>query len=158
MRLLEYTPCFDVEAAVAIAEEEFGIRASARQLRSERDQNFLLTDASGEQSVLKFANALEEREFETSGNPRLILPASCACFFGGGHRHSSSSDRSDSPGAASPLSPGRATRRGQATPAGFAKRSRPQAGPVGPRARSLRSPGSTSRFSLGSGEWEPHTE
>jgi Ser/Thr protein kinase RdoA (MazF antagonist) len=63
MRLLEYTPHFDVESAVAIADERFGIRASARPLPSERDQNFLLTAASGEKFVLKIANALEERAF-----------------------------------------------------------------------------------------------
>lgn len=61
MRLLEYTPCFDVESAVAIADEHFRVRACARQLPSERDQNFLLTNSSGEKFVLKIANALEER-------------------------------------------------------------------------------------------------
>src|SRR5215213_1565684 len=68
MHLLEYTPRFDIESAVAIAGEHFGIRASARQLPSERDQNFLLTGASGEQFVLKIANALEERTFLEAQN------------------------------------------------------------------------------------------
>ena len=68
MRLLEYTPCFDVESAEAIAEEFFGVRASARQLPSERDQNFLLTDSSGEKFVLKIANALEAPEFLEAQN------------------------------------------------------------------------------------------
>ncbi len=63
MRLLEYTPSFDVESAVAIADEHFGIRSSVRPLPSERDQNFLLTAASGEEFVLKIANALEGRAF-----------------------------------------------------------------------------------------------
>ena len=68
MRLLEYTPCFDVESAIAIADEHFSVRASARQLPSERDQNFLLTNSSGEKFVLKIANALEERTFLEAQN------------------------------------------------------------------------------------------
>ncbi len=61
MHLLEHIPCFDLESAPALAETLFGICASARLLSSERDQNFLLTDGSGEKFVLKIANALEER-------------------------------------------------------------------------------------------------
>lgn len=68
MPLLEYTPGFDVESAVAIADEHFGVRASACQLPSERDQNFLLTISSGEKFVLKIANALEERGFLEAQN------------------------------------------------------------------------------------------
>jgi Ser/Thr protein kinase RdoA (MazF antagonist) len=52
-------PSFDAESAAAIAAEHFAIRAGARQLPSERDQNFLLTNSSGEKFVLKIANALE---------------------------------------------------------------------------------------------------
>ena len=61
MQLLQNTPGFDLEAAIEIAEEYFGLRVSARELPSERDQNFLLTDASGGKFVLKIANALESR-------------------------------------------------------------------------------------------------
>jgi Ser/Thr protein kinase RdoA (MazF antagonist) len=68
MGLLEYRPNFDVESAVAIANEYFGIRVSARQLPSERDQNFLLTDRAGEKFVLKIANALEVPEFIEAQN------------------------------------------------------------------------------------------
>ena len=68
MHLLEYTPCFDIESAIAIADEHFGVRASARPLPSERDQNFLLTEAVGEKFVLKIANALEERPFLEAQN------------------------------------------------------------------------------------------
>jgi Ser/Thr protein kinase RdoA (MazF antagonist) len=68
MRLLEYTPGFDVESAEAIAEELFGVRATARQLPSERDQNFLLTGNSGEKFVLKIANALESPAFIEAQN------------------------------------------------------------------------------------------
>lgn len=63
MSLLEHRPKFDVEAAVKIAAEHFGIRASARELPSERDQNFLLTDLSGGKFVLKIANSCELPEF-----------------------------------------------------------------------------------------------
>jgi Ser/Thr protein kinase RdoA (MazF antagonist) len=68
MRLLEYTPCFDVESAEATAEELIGVRASARALPSERDQNFLLTNSSGEKFVLKIANALETPAFVEAQN------------------------------------------------------------------------------------------
>jgi Ser/Thr protein kinase RdoA (MazF antagonist) len=53
-------PSFDAESAAAIADEHFGIHASARQLPSERDQNFLLTNSGGEKFVLKIANARED--------------------------------------------------------------------------------------------------
>ena len=53
-------PSFDAELAAAIATEHFSVRGSARQLPSERDQNFLLTNNAGEKFVLKIANALED--------------------------------------------------------------------------------------------------
>jgi len=68
MQLLEHTPTFDLEAAIEIANKHFHIRASARQLPSERDQNFLLTDKAGEKFVLKIANALESLEFLAAQN------------------------------------------------------------------------------------------
>ena len=48
--------------AQAIAEKYFGIQASASELPSERDRNFLLIGTTGEKFVLKIANVLEERE------------------------------------------------------------------------------------------------
>jgi Ser/Thr protein kinase RdoA (MazF antagonist) len=68
MLLLKNTPRFDLEAAVKIADEFFGIRARAQSLPSERDQNFLLTDSAGEKFVLKIANALESRAFLEAQN------------------------------------------------------------------------------------------
>lgn len=68
MQLLEYTPVFDVDAAATIAGEYFGVRGRARPLPSERDQNFLLTNPTGEKFVLKIANALESREFLDAQN------------------------------------------------------------------------------------------
>jgi Ser/Thr protein kinase RdoA (MazF antagonist) len=61
-------PEFDIEAAEALVEERFGMRATARQLPSERDQNFLLAGASSEQFVLKVSNAFEKREFLEAQN------------------------------------------------------------------------------------------
>ena len=55
-------PRFDEQDALRLARELFAIRASARSLPSERDQNFHLTTDSGEQFVLKIANAGERRE------------------------------------------------------------------------------------------------
>lgn len=68
MQLLEHTPAFDVESAIAIAGGYFNVRASARQLPSERDQNFLLTNSAGEKFVLKIANAQESRAFLEAQN------------------------------------------------------------------------------------------
>ena len=68
MGLVGYTPKFDAGFAATIAEEHFGIRAVASQLPSERDQNFLLTDASGGKFVLKIANARELPEFVEAQN------------------------------------------------------------------------------------------
>jgi len=48
--------------AQAIAEKYFGIQASASELPSERDRNFLLSAPDGEKFVLKIANVQEERE------------------------------------------------------------------------------------------------
>lgn len=67
-QFLENVPVFDDAAAQAFAAELFGIRASARPLPSERDQNFLITDSDGEKFVLKIANALESRAFLEAQN------------------------------------------------------------------------------------------
>ena len=57
--------------AQAIAEKYFGIQASAHELPSERDRNFLLTDSGGEKFVLKIANVREEREVLEAQNAML---------------------------------------------------------------------------------------
>lgn len=71
MQLLSHTPGFDVESAIRIAEKLFGLRATARGLPSERDQNFQLTDETGQRFVLKIANALESRELLEAQNAAL---------------------------------------------------------------------------------------
>jgi len=68
MQLLEHTPVFDVDTAAVIAGEHFCIHARAQALPSERDQNFLLTNHTGEKFVLKIANALESRAFLEAQN------------------------------------------------------------------------------------------
>ena len=80
MSLLEYTPAFDAESAAAIARQHFGLQATARQLPSERDQNFLLTDQSGQKFVLKIANALEEPDFLDAQNAVLEFLAQRVSF------------------------------------------------------------------------------
>ena len=59
---------FDKKSALATAEKHFGIRSSAQQLPSERDQNFLLTNDDGAKFVLKIANAQEDPGFLDAQN------------------------------------------------------------------------------------------
>src|SRR6185503_19987047 len=66
--VLEHTPRFNIEAAVKIADEFFGIRARVQSLPSARDQNFLVTDRAGEKFVLKIANGRESRAFLEAEN------------------------------------------------------------------------------------------
>lgn len=51
-----------------LAYELFGIRGTAEQLPSERDQNFLLIDDSMQRFVMKIANASESRSFLEAQN------------------------------------------------------------------------------------------
>lgn len=80
MHLLVHTPAFDLTSAREIAEELFGITATARALPSERDQNFLLTTETGEKFVLKIANALESRELLEAQNAVLEHLANHVAF------------------------------------------------------------------------------
>ena len=52
-------PDFTPDEAARLARRYFGLAASARELPSERDQNFLLQMADGERYVLKVANAAD---------------------------------------------------------------------------------------------------
>jgi len=54
-------PRFDAAGAARVARQLYGIDVVALPLPSERDQNFLLTDAARERRVLKIANAGEQR-------------------------------------------------------------------------------------------------
>jgi Ser/Thr protein kinase RdoA (MazF antagonist) len=53
---LESIPSFTAAEALAAARRDFGIVGEAAALPSERDQNFLITDAAGGKFVLKIAN------------------------------------------------------------------------------------------------------
>jgi 4-aminobutyrate aminotransferase-like enzyme/Ser/Thr protein kinase RdoA (MazF antagonist) len=58
----ENRPRFEPAEAGRIAEDLYGVCGSVRELPSERDQNFLLTEESGRQFVLKVAGAAEREE------------------------------------------------------------------------------------------------
>lgn len=53
---LESIPSFTPAEALAVAAREYGLRGKVSPLPSERDQNFLITDAAGAKYVLKIAN------------------------------------------------------------------------------------------------------
>jgi Ser/Thr protein kinase RdoA (MazF antagonist) len=53
---LQSIPGFTAIEALAIAAREFGVVGQVSALPSERDQNFLITDAGGKKFVLKIAN------------------------------------------------------------------------------------------------------
>lgn len=59
---LESIPSFTAAEALAAARRDFGIVGAAAALPSERDQNFLITDAAGGKFVLKIANLNDVRE------------------------------------------------------------------------------------------------
>ena len=58
--LMRQRPRLTSEQAAEIAGERFGIQATARELPSERDQNFLLTRPSGQQEILKISNGADK--------------------------------------------------------------------------------------------------
>jgi 4-aminobutyrate aminotransferase-like enzyme/Ser/Thr protein kinase RdoA (MazF antagonist) len=74
-------PRFDPAAAVRIARQLYGIDAVALPLPSERDQNFLLTDAGGERRVLKIANPGERREMLEAQQAAMahVAPRTASC-------------------------------------------------------------------------------
>jgi Ser/Thr protein kinase RdoA (MazF antagonist) len=59
--LVQHAPRFTVDRAVSLATDLYNLHATAESLPSERDQNFLLTNLSGERFVLKIANSLEDQ-------------------------------------------------------------------------------------------------
>jgi 4-aminobutyrate aminotransferase-like enzyme/Ser/Thr protein kinase RdoA (MazF antagonist) len=60
--LVAHAPCFTDPHASDLAQQLFNLSATANQLASERDQNFLLEDKFGMRFVLKIANAIDTRE------------------------------------------------------------------------------------------------
>lgn len=64
MSSLKYAPQFLLQNSIEFAQDLYGLTvASAESLPSERDQNFLLTEANGSRFVLKISGAEEERTF-----------------------------------------------------------------------------------------------
>src|SRR5450631_1543394 len=59
---LDSIPSFTEREALEMAKREFGMHGKAAPLPSERDQNFLITEASGEKFVLKIANVNDAPE------------------------------------------------------------------------------------------------
>ena len=72
---VQKAPRIDVDDAVRIASDLYGLRAAVSALPSERDQNFLLGAATGEKFVLKIANAEEDSEFLELQNQLIRLLA-----------------------------------------------------------------------------------
>ena len=60
--IAEEAPTFSDAEAIAVLKERYGFDATVGTLVSERDQNFRVSTASGEQYVLKIANAAEAPE------------------------------------------------------------------------------------------------
>ena len=54
-------PCFSTQAAVQLAQTAYGLTATAQELPSERDQNFYLSDATGQAFVLKISGTAEQK-------------------------------------------------------------------------------------------------
>jgi len=53
-------PSFSLQQAVDIARDHYDLNVTAKELLSERDQNFLLKQDDGKQFVLKIANSVED--------------------------------------------------------------------------------------------------
>lgn len=85
-------PTFAVADAEALARRYYGLSVCAHLLPSERDQNFLLTERSGKQFVLKLANAGERESVLDMQNkamdclaataPSLLLPRPWRTTYG----------------------------------------------------------------------------
>jgi len=90
--LTHFPPNLSPAEAQALAYEHFGKGAVATALRSERDQNFLLTEADGVRWVLKVANAAEDpavTDFQVGAllhleavAPRVPVPRLCRTLAG----------------------------------------------------------------------------
>ena len=59
MSILDHAPAFNLDDAAQFVQTLYGLKASAKSLPSERDQNFLMQAENGERFVLKIANATE---------------------------------------------------------------------------------------------------
>jgi 4-aminobutyrate aminotransferase-like enzyme/Ser/Thr protein kinase RdoA (MazF antagonist) len=71
MDVLRHAPAVTPAEAAALAVRVFGVDADASPLPSERDQNFLLRTAAGDQFVLKLANRTDDRALLEAQNAAL---------------------------------------------------------------------------------------
>ena len=71
-------PSFSGDEAVAEARRIYSLETAAKPLPSERDQNFLLTTASGERFVLKISNAVDDPQVLDLQNQALMRLAALA--------------------------------------------------------------------------------
>ena len=56
------SPSFTIKEVQILAKEYFGIETSVQSLDSYNDQNFLLTDQSGQKYIFKIANKAENKD------------------------------------------------------------------------------------------------
>ena len=75
--MLHSAPSLSVADVERVARERYGRRGPARELTSERDQNFLIEDAEHGAIVLKVANAREERALLEAQQQVLARLAQC---------------------------------------------------------------------------------
>ncbi len=76
-------PTLTKTQAAELARSFYNLNATARELPSDRDQNFRLTAASGERFALKIANAVEQREvldFQNRAMAHLSAQLSATAF------------------------------------------------------------------------------
>ena len=72
MSLFQHVPNFHNEEAIRLARNLYGVSCAAKELPSERDQNFLLTSDTGERFVFKIANSLEQLPFLEAQNAAMV--------------------------------------------------------------------------------------
>ena len=89
--LAPQVPRFTADQAAGLAFDLYGIEASARELVSDRDQNFHLRPRSGDEYVLKLANASEKREVLEAQNAAMHHLASTDPTIGCPRVHQTSS-------------------------------------------------------------------
>ncbi|HYW42986.1 MAG TPA: aminotransferase class III-fold pyridoxal phosphate-dependent enzyme [Bryobacteraceae bacterium] len=75
--LVQKSPRFQIDDAIRLARDLYGLDVAAVPLPSERDQNFRLCDASGARYVLKIANSEEALEILDLQNQALKFLAAC---------------------------------------------------------------------------------
>jgi len=80
MSLLQHVPNFHNEEVIRLTKKLYGVSCKAKQLPSERDQNFLLTSDTGERFVFKIANSLEQLPFLEAQNAAMTHLQSSVSF------------------------------------------------------------------------------